>query len=101
MTTKTEYSDNGMLVLGDSSQLLISHIGHMNLPTSRSLKLKNILLVPAITKNLINISKFTLENDVIVEFDSTGCSVKDKKSKVVLLQGKLSVQYKRLSPVPA
>ena len=64
MTTKTEYSGNGMLVLGDGSQLLISHISHMNLPTSRSLKLKNILLVPAITKNLISISKFTLENDV-------------------------------------
>ena len=57
----------------------------MNLPTCRSLKLKNILLVPVVTKNLISISKLTLENDVIVEFDSTGCFVKDKKSKVVLL----------------
>ena len=101
MTTKTEYSGNGMLVLGDGSQVLISHIDHMNLSTSRSLKLKNILLVPTITKNHISISKFTLENDVIVEFDSTGCSVKDKKSKVVLLQGKLSGQYTRLSPVSA
>ena len=101
MTTKTEYSGNGMLMLGDGSQRLISHIGHMNLPTSRSLKLKNILLVPAITKNLISVSKFSPENDVIVEFDSTGFSVRNKKSKVVLLQGKPSVQYKRLSPVPA
>ena len=89
MTTIIEYSCNGMLVLGGGSHLLMSHIGHMNLPTSLSLKLRNILLVPPITKNLISISKSTLENDVIVEFDSTCYSVKDKKSKVVLLQGKL------------
>ena len=89
MATKSEYTGNGKLFLGDGSQLLISHIGHMSLPTSQSLKLKNILLVPSTTKNLISISKFTLENDVIEEFDSTCCYIKDKKSKVVLLQGML------------
>ena len=89
MATKSEYTSNGKLSLSDGSQLLISHIGHMSLPTSQSLKLKNILLVPSITKNLISISKFTLENDVIVEFDSTCYYIKDKKLKVVLLQGML------------
>ena len=90
MATKSEYTGNGKVSLGDGSQLLISHIGHMSLPTSQSLELKNILLVSSITKNLISISKFRLENDVVVEFDSSCCYIKDKKSKVVLLQGMLN-----------
>ena len=47
------------------------------------------LMVPSITKNLISISKFTIENDVIVEFDSTYCYIKDKQSRKILLQGVL------------
>ena len=46
MAIKSEYVGNGKLSLVDGSQLLISHIGHISLPTSQSLKLKNILLVP-------------------------------------------------------
>ena len=89
MTTKSEYSGNSKLALGDGSHLPITHIGNFHLPTSRSLSLRNILLVPSITKNLISISKFTLENNVIVEFDSICCYIKDKQSKKVLLQGEL------------
>ena len=47
------------------------------------------MLVPSITKNLISIFKFTLENNVTLEFDSTCCYIKDKQSKKVLLQGAL------------
>ena len=61
MTTKSEYSGNGKLALGNGSHLPITHIGNFHLPTSRSLSLRNILLVPSLTKNLISISKFTLE----------------------------------------
>ena len=77
MNTNFEYSCTGKLALGDGSQLPITHIGHVthigdgSLPTSCSLHLKNVLMVPSITKNLIAISKFTIEKDVIVEFDST------------------------------
>ena len=79
MNTNSEYSGTGKLALGDGSKLPITHIGHIILPTSRSLHLKNVLMVPSITKNLISISKFTIENDVIVEFDSTCCYIKDKQ----------------------
>ena len=47
------------------------------------------MLVPSITNNLISISKVSLENNVIVEFDSTCCYIKGKQSKKVLLQGAL------------
>ena len=85
MTTKSAYSGSDKLALGDGSQLFISHIGHLALPTSKPLRLKDILLVPSITKNLLNKSKFTLENDVIVEFNSDCCYVKDNQLKAVLL----------------
>ena len=89
MNTNSEYSGTGKLALGDGSKLPITHIGHIILPTSRSLHLKNVLMVPSITKNLISISKFTIENDVIVEFDSTCFYIKDKQSRKILLQGVL------------
>ena len=68
---------------------LILAIGHLVVTAPKPLKLKNILLVPSITKNLISISKFTLENYVIVEFNADCCYVKDNQSKEVLLQGTL------------
>ena len=67
LPTKTEYSSIAKLAIGNGSTLPISHIDTVKIPASKPLILKNILLVPAITKNLISISKFTLENNVIVE----------------------------------
>ena len=87
LTTISDYSGKSKLALGDGSALSISHIGHGSLPSSKPLKLRNILLVPSITKNLISISKFTLENHVIVECDYDCCYVKDKQTKEILLQG--------------
>ena len=87
LTRKSEYLGSGKLVIFDSSQLSISHIGDLTFPASKPLKLRNIILVPSLTKNLVSISKFTLDNHVIVEFDSNCCLVNDKRSKVVLLQG--------------
>ena len=60
---------------------------HTSPPTS--LLLHDILHVPKITKNLLSISQFTKDNDVIVEFNSEFCMIKDKKTRKVLLQGGL------------
>ena len=87
LPTKTKYSGTAELAIGDGSTLPISHIDTVKIPASKPLILKNILLVPAITKNLISISKFTLENNVIVEFNSSCCLLKDPQSKTILLQG--------------
>lgn len=51
--------------------------------------LKNILHVPKITKNLVSVSKFNRDNDVIAEFFCDGCAIKDKSTKLVLLTGVL------------
>ena len=89
LTRKSEYPGSGKLVIGYGSQLSISHIGDLTFPASKPLKLRNVLLVPSITKNLVSISKLTLDNHVIVDFDSDCCLVTDKRSKMVLQQGTL------------
>lgn len=88
-STKHPYSGQGMLTVGDGSQLPISCIGSMVSSSTknhdRPIALHDILLFPSITKNLISTSKFTMDNNVIVEFNSSCCYVKDKVSKASLL----------------
>ena len=86
------YFGTGNVVVGNGQTLDISSVGYTSLPSyqsSKSLHLTNVIYVPQITKNLINVVKFTQDNDVILEFDSHCSFVKDKKSKEILLQGSL------------
>ena len=65
-------------------------MGHSFVTTNyKSLVLNNKLHVPFIIKNLISVSKFTKDNDVIAEFYSDCCLVKDKNMRKVLLKGTL------------
>ena len=52
-----------------------------------SLSLKQLLHVPAITKNLISVSKFSKDNNVFFEFYPNHCAVKSQGTNEVLLQG--------------
>lgn len=45
--------------------------------------------MPAITKNLLSISHFLRDNNVVIEFFSTHCVVKDLITRQVLLKGVL------------
>ena len=78
-----------MLTVGNGTSLPISHNGNSSLGTSKPLHLRNILLVPSINNNLASISKFTIDNNVIVEFDAFCFYVKDKVTKQILVQGHL------------
>ena len=86
------YSGTGNVVVGNGQTLNIYSVGHTSFSSHKSswsLHLTNVLHVPQITKNLISVAKFTQDNDVILEFDSHCCFVKDKKSRKILLQGSL------------
>lgn len=50
---------------------------------------KDILHAPKIAKNLMSVSKLTIDNNVLVEFHSQACFVKDKVIRRTLLQGKI------------
>ena len=54
-----------------------------------SLSLKQLLHVPAITKNLISVNKFSKENNIFFELYPNHCVVKSQGTNEVLLQGSL------------
>lgn len=70
--------------------LSISHVGSSVInSSSQPLYLNNIRRVLQITKNLINVSKFTRDNNIVAKFFSDYLLIKDKSSKQVLLRGML------------
>jgi hypothetical protein len=73
------------ITIGDGSSIPISCTGHSYIinPMTNFI-LRNILVAPSLIKNLISVRKFTIDNNVSVEFDPFGLSVKDLKTAEVL-----------------
>jgi hypothetical protein len=69
--------------VSNGSLLFVVGTGSTELP--HSLFLNNILVSPQIIKNLISIRQFTIDNNCSVEFDPTGCSVKDLQTRNVIV----------------
>jgi hypothetical protein len=66
----------------------ISHIGETTIPTqSRDLKLKEILHVPQVTKNLISFHCYSTDNNVFLEFHPYFSLIKDRATRSLLLKG--------------
>jgi hypothetical protein len=64
----------------------ITSIGTSIVRTStRNLTLNNVLHVPTTHKNLISVHRFTLDNDTFTEFHPFFFSIKDQKTRKVLL----------------
>ncbi|KAH7852279.1 hypothetical protein Vadar_022705 [Vaccinium darrowii] len=80
------YSGTDSIIIGNGSQLVISHIGHAVLPTpTKSLSLNGVLCVPSIKKNLLSIRHFSQDNNCYFEMDSYGFRVKDNKTGQILV----------------
>ncbi|KAF5481417.1 hypothetical protein F2P56_002068, partial [Juglans regia] len=72
------YSDGDQIRVGDGIALPIQNIGDSNLfSASSSFKLRNLLHVPLITKNLVSVCKFCTDNRCFFEFHASHFSVKD------------------------
>ena len=72
--------------------MAIKHIGSTILKSSSSpftFKLTNLLYVPKITKDLLNVSQFARDYHVYFQFYPNYCVVKSQDSQEVVLQGKL------------
>lgn len=82
------YPGTQLLLVGNGQGLKITHIGCTSVYTSLGthLYLTNVLCVSNITKNLIGISKLLLDNNIIVEFLSNMCFIKDKMKGTLLAQ---------------
>nr|GEV79198.1 putative reverse transcriptase [Tanacetum cinerariifolium] len=86
----TSFSNSSMypsVFVDNGHSIPVTHIRHSFLHTSsKPLQLNHILETPHIIKNLISVSQFTRDNDVSVEFDAYGFSVKNYQIGRVLLR---------------
>ncbi|KAL5845744.1 hypothetical protein ACOSQ3_009268 [Xanthoceras sorbifolium] len=90
LQTKADYHGNERIYMGNGNALTIASIGDNSFDSNNHIfRLRNILHIPQITKNLLSVSKFVRENAVFIEFHPHFCLVKDRVTKKVLLQGVL------------
>ncbi|GJU77022.1 ribonuclease H-like domain-containing protein [Tanacetum coccineum] len=86
----TSFSNSSIypsVFVGNGHSIPVTHTGHSFLHTSsKPLHLNHILVTPHIIKNLISVRQFTRDNDVSVEFDAYGFSVKDYQTGRLLLR---------------
>jgi hypothetical protein len=69
------FNTSNNITVGNGHHIPVIGCGHASLPNS--LTLNNVLHAPKLIKNLVSVRKFTIDNDVSVEFDPFGFSVKD------------------------
>jgi len=79
---------------GERLKILASGTTKLN-----NIDLHNVLYVPEITKKVLSVSKLTVDNNALVEFDTNDCYVKDKLTGRILLRGKLRDGLYQLSSV--
>jgi hypothetical protein len=85
------YTDHDQVHAANGSGMDITHIGTSIIPTTTCpLTLNNVLHVSSAHKNLIFVHRFTLDNDMFIEFHPYFFLIKDRQTKKVLLHG----QYK-------
>ena len=60
------------------------HITHVGKIFGASLKLKNVLVVPKINRNLLSVSKIAKDNCCTLKFYETNFVVKDKSTRTLL-----------------
>ena len=78
LTDIEHYNGPDKIIIENGSKLNITHVGN----TSRSsLKLKEVIVVPKIHKNLLSVSKLAKDNCYTVEFEETNFVLKDKKTR--------------------
>jgi hypothetical protein len=75
------------IVVGNGSLLHVTSIGHTSLSAlDRPLHLCHVLVSPDIIKNLISVRQFTNDNQISIEFDPYGISVKDLRTQSMIVR---------------
>jgi histone deacetylase 1/2 len=86
--TREQYNGKDHVHTANGAGMRITHIGQSTLPTSsHPLHLNNVLHVPSVTRNLLSVKKFSLDNNVFFEFHPWFFLVKDRITREVLLRG--------------
>jgi hypothetical protein len=80
----SRYHVPSSIIVGDGSLLPVTTARNTSLTNSPSLN--NVLVSPRLIKNLIYVRRFTIDNNCVVEFDPSSCSVKDLTSRREILR---------------
>jgi hypothetical protein len=79
--------DSSSITVGNGARLPVTHQAHTIIPTATSpLHLNDVLISPSLIKNLISVRRLTRDNNVSIEFDPFGFSVKDLPSRAEMLR---------------
>ncbi|KAJ9561510.1 hypothetical protein OSB04_006670 [Centaurea solstitialis] len=98
VTNPTPFSGSNKVSFGNGMTLPISHTGHTSL--NGDIRLRDVLVVPKITKNLLSVSKLTYDNCLDVLFSHPHFYIQDRKTKRVLAQGRCNHGLYVLSTSP-
>jgi hypothetical protein len=87
---KEPYHGKDHVHTANGQGMRISHIGQSTLSTNTAtpLCLKDILVCPQVTKNLLSAHKLALDNNVFVEIHPFDLFVKDRDTKEIILSGR-------------
>lgn len=67
--------------------LIITRTGSTLLSTPKSFTLSNVLYAPTMKRNIISISQFCHENNLVIEFSSDCFLMKDRLTRAAILKG--------------
>ena len=74
------------ITVGNGSSIPICSRGTSTLSLAdHTFKLNNVLVAPQLVRNLLSVRQFTRDNNCSIEFDALGFSVKDPKTRTVIL----------------
>jgi histone deacetylase 1/2 len=83
------YKGNDQVQVANGTHIPISHVGETFISGPRySLHLKNVLLTPRISKNLVPANKLANDNNYFLELHPSSLFVKDLTTRTTLLHGK-------------
>jgi len=89
LTMREKYNGGDQIRTASGSGMDITHIGSSIVKTPvKNLHLTNVLHVPQTSKNLVSVHRFTLDNNVLIEFYPYFFLVKDLKTRRVILRGR-------------
>jgi hypothetical protein len=75
------------ITVGNGAQLLVTYRAQTLIPTANSyLHLNDVLVSPSLIKNLISVRHLNRDNNVSIEFDPSGFSIKDLPTRAEMLR---------------
>ena len=81
------HPSSSVITVGNGASMPITHQARTFIPTAtHPLHLNDVLISPSLIKNLISVRRLTRDNNVSIEFDPVGFSVKDLRTRAEMLR---------------